>query len=205
MKQTKSHQCKCHLKSESAFINSTATKCSAVSYISSCFVRMTASTVITIVCRDLLINKLQLLSWQSAEHKALLAVGKPQQKLFIHHVSITRSLPVHPWCCSTWLLAPQLCHQGWVNIFHSCTGLVVPGASFQVFYVPCQGWPWQNTRCWWAGAASAAAQHLLRVWVTHQRRQLCLLKEHFMRRLEKPSFDNISYLITKSSRILHGV
>lgn len=101
MKQTKSHQCKCHLKSESAFINSTATKFCVVSYISSCFVRMTANALITIVCRDLLINKSQLLSWQSAEHRALLAVGKPQQMLCAHRVSITRSLPAHPWR-STW-------------------------------------------------------------------------------------------------------
>lgn len=129
MKQTKSHQCKCHLKSESAIINSTATKCSVVSYISSCFVRMTANALITIACRDLLINKSQLLSWQSAEHKALLAVGKPQQMLCVHHASITRSLSAHPWR-STW---PHSCATHvWLK-FHSCTGVVVPGVSFWWF------------------------------------------------------------------------
>lgn len=47
----------CHLKSESAFINSTTTKCSAVSYISSYFVCMTENVLITILCTDLLINR----------------------------------------------------------------------------------------------------------------------------------------------------
>lgn len=78
MKRTEHHQCKCHLKSESAFINSTATKCSAVSYISSCFVCMTESVLIMILCGDLLINRLWIVTWQSAKHTAPLATGKPQ-------------------------------------------------------------------------------------------------------------------------------
>lgn len=200
MKQTKSHQCKCHLKSESAIINSTATKCSVVSYISSCFVRMTANALITIACRDLLINKSQLLSWQSAEHKALLAVGKPQQMLCVHHASITRSLSAHPWR-STW---PHSCATHvWLK-FHSCTGVVVPGVSFWVVYVPCRGGHDE--------ARGAGGQALLGLqpshqglagsfWVTCQRTQLCLL----MRRLKKPWFVNISYLIIKASNVLHSV
>lgn len=115
MKQTKSHQCKCHLKSESAFINSTATKCSAVSYISSCFVHMTANALITIVCRDVLINKSQLMSWQSAEHKALLAVDKPQEMLRTR-VSVTRTLPAHPCAAHGWW--PHTCDTSvWLTYF----------------------------------------------------------------------------------------
>lgn len=57
MKHAECHQCKCHLKSESACINAMPTKYSVLSCVSSCFIFMTENVLNTVHFRDLLINR----------------------------------------------------------------------------------------------------------------------------------------------------
>lgn len=163
MKHTECHRCKCHLKSESAFINSTATKCSAVFYISSCFVCVTENVLIAILCRDLLINRSRLVTWQSAKQTALLATGKPQDatrcskccplitflspRVCIYTTTLHHAR--HGWCLHSYPANAQLtCFIAlWFQkpVF-GCFGLL-----------PCWwGWLWRGMRCWWAGAGPAA-------------------------------------------------
>lgn len=220
MKHTKRHQCKCHLKSESAFINSTATKRSAVSYISSCFVCVTENVRIAVLRRDLLINRSWLVTWQSAKHTALLAMGLPQ------------NATQHSKCCPLFaFLSPRVCisttalhharHGWWL---YSCAAdarltcfIAVPALWFQEWVFRCfrspallsgitvarhkvlvgRRWPGSHPGVWWGS--------LLRLWVTRGGLQLHLLHEPFVRRLQMPRFVTIRYLIISASSVLHGV
>lgn len=200
MKHTERHQCKCHLKSESAFINSTATKCSAVSYISSCSVCMTENVLIAILCRDLLINRSRLVTWQSVKHTALLATGKPQDTTW------------HSKCCPLiTFLSPRICiytitlhdarhgqrlHSYVVNARLTCF-MAVLALWFQEQVFSCFQSPVllvgilvvrhkalvdrHSLGC--RPATQGPAGSLLQGWVTCRGLQLHLLQEPFTRRL----------------------
>lgn len=168
MKHTERHQCKCHLKSESAFINSTATKCSAVSYISSCSVCMTENVLIAILCRDLLINRSWLVTWQSVKHTALLATGKPQDTTW-HSKRCPLITFLSPRVCIYTIMLHDARHgqrlhsyvaNARLTCFIAVLALWFQEQVFSCFQSPVLlgGYWWWDIRRWWTGTVWAAGQ-----------------------------------------------